>query len=108
MSYGVINKSKKVVAENLVLISEFIAEGNIDQITKKDYATFVGIVAAATDVGVRDGSLKVFGEAYRFKEEDIWNMISGYSAKAKDLLVGRFKTINKEMTKAYGENWFKE
>jgi hypothetical protein len=94
MTHGVNNANKKVIAESLDIISEYIAEGAIDHITKKDFAVFVKTTEAA-DKGVREASLKVFGETYRHIQEGVWRLISNPPPKVKDLLEARFKTIKK-------------
>lgn len=92
MSFGVNNQNKKVIAESLDIISEYIKEGHIDHITKKDFAVFVG-TAEAADKGVREASLMVFGEAYLHLEEGVWRLITNVPIKVKGLLEGRFKTV---------------
>ena len=96
MTHGVTNQNQKVIAESLDEIACYIAEGNIDHITKKDFQAFVGTLDKP-DKGVREASLKVFGEAYMHLQEGVWRLITNVPIKVKGLLEGRFKTVAKSI-----------
>jgi hypothetical protein len=48
-------------------------------------------MADSNDKYVRDNSLKVLSEAYKFTEEDIWRLVGDITPKVKGLLEQRFK-----------------
>lgn len=83
-----------MIAESLDIISEYISsDGDINHITSKDFAVFAKTTDNA-DKGVRESSLKVFGEAYLQIEEGVWRLIpKDIPIKVKGLLEGRFKTV---------------
>lgn len=95
VDYGVKNKNLKSGAECLDEIADFIVANGVDVIQKKDYKTFVEM-ADNRDKGVRENSLKVFGEAYMVLGEKIWTFLKDIPPKVKGLLEERFKAVNKK------------
>jgi len=84
---GVKAKNLKSVAENLDEVAEFISSRKgIDCCTKKDFDLFL-VCVDSPDKGVREGSLKVFAEAYVEMGEDVWRLIKkDVPLKVKGLL----------------------
>jgi len=94
---GVKSKNLKAVAENLDEISDYLIKHGIDTTTKKDFALFI-TCADSPDKGVRENSLKVFGEAYTIIGEDVWRMFpKDIPIKVKGLLESRFKQVAKRV-----------
>lgn len=88
---GVKSKNLKAVAENLDEVADYFSKNGIDCCTKKDFALFL-TCADNSDKGVRENSLKVFGEAYTLLGEDVWRMFpKDIPIKVKGLLEARFK-----------------
>ena len=93
---GVKSKNLKAVAENLDEVSDYFKNNGIDSCTKKDFALFL-TCADNADKGVRENSLKVFGEAYTLLGEDVWRMFpKDIPIKVKGLLEARFKQVAKK------------
>ena len=93
---GVKSKNLKAVAENLDEVADYFAKNGIDSCTKKDFALFL-TCADNSDKGVRENSLKVFGEAYTLLGEDVWRMFpKDIPIKVKGLLEARFKQVAKK------------
>jgi hypothetical protein len=93
---GVKSKNLKAVAENLDEVSDYLKNNGVDSCTKKDFALFL-TCADNSDKGVRENSLRVFGEAYTLLGEDVWRMFpKDIPIKVKGLLEARFKQVAKK------------
>ena len=88
---GVKSKNMKAGADILDEVADYFAKNGIDSCTRKDFALFL-TCADMPDKGVRENSLKVFGEAYTLLGEDVWRMFpKDIPIKVKGLLEARFK-----------------
>lgn len=99
---GVKNKNMKSSAESLDMVAQYIQENGPDHILKKDYVLFIQC-ADAKDAGVRENSLKTFGELYKLLGDSIQSfLVKDVPLKVKDLLEERFKRIQKQQEKDGG------
>jgi cytoskeleton-associated protein 5 len=82
---GLKNKNLKSVAECLDEMADYIQKHGVDHLMKKDYKLLIDL-ADNKDKGVRETSLKVFGEAYTVLGEKIWTFLKDIPLKVKGLL----------------------
>ena len=75
----------KTQAESLDELDDFIKTFGIDYVVEKDLK-IIAKLADSNDKGVRENSVKIMAEVYKFIDDDIWRILGDVTPKVKGLL----------------------
>lgn len=85
IQFGLGSKNMKTQAESLDELDDFIKTFGIDYVVEKDLK-IIAKLADSNDKGVRENSVKIMAEVYKFIDDDIWRILGDVTPKVKGLL----------------------
>jgi hypothetical protein len=92
VTHGLTSKNLVAQAECLDELADFIAKNGIDFSNEKEMK-LIAKMADNPSKDIRENALKVLGEAYKFLENSIWQVVGNVTPKVQGLLEARFKKL---------------